>query len=238
VLAVGDAEFQKKCLGKMRDVAGLGRTVLFVSHNMAAVRTLCKSCIMLRSGQLIAIGDPGAVISQYMSQQSEALEFSREPLAIDRPHITAAAIEDITQGPTRGETCLKVRVVAHSARETNVEISALLQDNIGAPIGFAPVGTLMSQAPARLYAGGNTFLLAIDVSRLALGQYSLTLQISRPLGELLDTCQDCLTFDLGSEHFSDVINPFRQDWQVGSVMFPSEIRRITESAGVENACNP
>ena len=50
VLAVGDAEFQKKCLGKMQDVAGHGRTVLFVSHNMAAVRKLCSSGLTLQGG--------------------------------------------------------------------------------------------------------------------------------------------------------------------------------------------
>ena len=52
VLAVGDAEFQKKCLGKMKDVAGHGRTVLFVSHNMGAVRSLCNSAIMLAKGSI------------------------------------------------------------------------------------------------------------------------------------------------------------------------------------------
>src|SRR5450631_3639824 len=52
VLAVGDAEFQKKCLGKMKDVAGQGRTVLFVSHNMNAIRQLCSSAILLAGGKL------------------------------------------------------------------------------------------------------------------------------------------------------------------------------------------
>jgi ABC-type polysaccharide/polyol phosphate transport system ATPase subunit len=52
VLAVGDAEFQKKCLGKMRDVAGQGRTVLFVSHNLGAIKELCNKCVVLRDGQM------------------------------------------------------------------------------------------------------------------------------------------------------------------------------------------
>jgi len=52
VLAVGDAEFQKKCLGKMRDVAGEGRTVLFVSHNLGAIKELCDTCVVLRDGQI------------------------------------------------------------------------------------------------------------------------------------------------------------------------------------------
>lgn len=67
VLAVGDIEFQKKCLGKMKDVAAGGRTVLFVSHNMAAVRALCTRAILLQKGQLIADGAPSAVIEQYMA---------------------------------------------------------------------------------------------------------------------------------------------------------------------------
>ncbi len=53
VLAVGDVAFQKKCLGKMKDVAGSGRTVIFVGHNMAAVKTLCQSGIVLKSGQIL-----------------------------------------------------------------------------------------------------------------------------------------------------------------------------------------
>ena len=52
VLAVGDAEFQKKCLGKMKDVSGQGRTVLFVSHNMVAVKTLCTRGILLENGMV------------------------------------------------------------------------------------------------------------------------------------------------------------------------------------------
>src|SRR3984885_5678461 len=69
VLAVGDAEFQKKCLGKMRDVAGHGRTGLFVSHNMAAVRALCGTSILLASGRLGLAGETGAVILRYVDQQ-------------------------------------------------------------------------------------------------------------------------------------------------------------------------
>ena len=55
VLAVGDAEFQKKCLGKMNDVAKEGRTVLFVSHNMTAIKSLCKRAIFIKEGKVIVI---------------------------------------------------------------------------------------------------------------------------------------------------------------------------------------
>jgi lipopolysaccharide transport system ATP-binding protein len=66
VLAVGDAQFQKKCLGRMHDAAGQGRTVVFVSHNMAAVRALCQRGILLSEGRLIRMGDTAEVVSGYL----------------------------------------------------------------------------------------------------------------------------------------------------------------------------
>lgn len=68
VLAVGDAEFQKQCLGKMKDVAGAGRTVLFVSHNMNAVSTLCNSAILIASGKLTQSGPTASIVDTYIRQ--------------------------------------------------------------------------------------------------------------------------------------------------------------------------
>ncbi len=69
VLAVGDHAFQKKCLGKMRQVASAeGRTVLFVSHNMPAIQNLCGTCLWLREGQLERVGESTAVISAYLEE--------------------------------------------------------------------------------------------------------------------------------------------------------------------------
>lgn len=67
VLAVGDAEFQKKCLGKMEDVAGQGRTVLFVSHNMGAVEKLCKKGILLNEGEVLFSGGTSESINKYLN---------------------------------------------------------------------------------------------------------------------------------------------------------------------------
>jgi len=67
VLAVGDAAFQKKCLGKMGEVAHEGRTVLLVSHNMSAVQTLCGRAIWIDQGSIVEDGDPGDVIPRYLN---------------------------------------------------------------------------------------------------------------------------------------------------------------------------
>ena len=66
VLAVGDAEFQKKCLGKMRDVAGHGRTVLFVSHNLEAIERLCESCVVLEKGTVVRVAPASSAVGEYL----------------------------------------------------------------------------------------------------------------------------------------------------------------------------
>jgi lipopolysaccharide transport system ATP-binding protein len=72
VLAVGDAEFQKKCLGKMGDASNQdGRTVLFVSHNMAAIQALCSKAILLENGHLTLSGSPAEVVSGYLNSDSK-----------------------------------------------------------------------------------------------------------------------------------------------------------------------
>ena len=78
VLAVGDAEFQKKCLGKMGDVSkGEGRTVLFVSHNMAAVKTLCNNGILLQNGLVSYVGDVDSCVSNYLDNSKDGSYNSR-----------------------------------------------------------------------------------------------------------------------------------------------------------------
>ena len=72
VLAVGDAEFQKKCLNKMEYVSNQGRTVLFVSHNMASIKRLCDSGILLESGNIIAVGSPHDIVSKYYKESCSA----------------------------------------------------------------------------------------------------------------------------------------------------------------------
>jgi lipopolysaccharide transport system ATP-binding protein len=71
VLAVGDAEFQKKCLGKMQDVSKGGRTVIFVSHNMSAVRGLCRKAILLSHGSVIGTGSSETIIDKYLDDSNK-----------------------------------------------------------------------------------------------------------------------------------------------------------------------
>lgn len=78
VLAVGDAEFQKKCLGKMDDVSKSGRTILLVSHNLGSVKELCRRAICLQQGELVKQGEVGEVIDYYIQQSSLQNVFRRD----------------------------------------------------------------------------------------------------------------------------------------------------------------
>jgi lipopolysaccharide transport system ATP-binding protein len=79
VLAVGDAEFQKKCLGKMGEVSkGEGRTVLFVSHNMSAIKTLCNKSIVLKNGTLFEEGPTNQVINNYLNNSITTINLNRQ----------------------------------------------------------------------------------------------------------------------------------------------------------------
>jgi lipopolysaccharide transport system ATP-binding protein len=92
VLAVGDAEFQKKCLGKMKDVATGGRTVLFVSHNMGAVQTLCSQGLLLNRGRLEYSGTVRETIQKYLAKGDvgSAMYFEERK---DKPSITSVEID-------------------------------------------------------------------------------------------------------------------------------------------------
>ena len=95
VLAVGDIQFQKKCLGKMGEVTRQGRTVLFVSHNMPSIRTLCHSCCVMQQGRLTFRGETGMAIDHYMSRVNASdLSATRSFQApgSDRPWMRSATL--------------------------------------------------------------------------------------------------------------------------------------------------
>jgi lipopolysaccharide transport system ATP-binding protein len=80
VLAVGDAAFQKRCLGKIGEVASGGRTVLFVSHNMLAVTSLCKRILLFDKGRIAASGEPSTVVNSYLKEVGSSLSAVRDQI--------------------------------------------------------------------------------------------------------------------------------------------------------------
>jgi len=101
VLAVGDAEFQRKCIGKMKEVSSQkGKTILFVSHNMQALRNLCHRAIVLNKGEIINMGDPETVIAGYLKSETTQYlqqEFSDKASAPGNEFIRIKKIELVPQ---------------------------------------------------------------------------------------------------------------------------------------------
>jgi lipopolysaccharide transport system ATP-binding protein len=116
VLAVGDAQFQKKCLGKMEDIGKEGRTVLFVSHNMTAVQSLCSTVAWLSNGKLMGLGDVNGQVDKYLNSGIEGdridshryyklgsnlilkrFEFSPNPVISGRPQNFNLVVESISK---------------------------------------------------------------------------------------------------------------------------------------------
>lgn len=94
VLAVGDAEFQKKCLGKMEEVTNKqGRTIIFVSHNMATIQSLCKKCILLEKGKIKKSGETRDIIEYYTSDKTSKSEVTLIPES-DEAGVTKIWLED------------------------------------------------------------------------------------------------------------------------------------------------
>jgi len=92
VLAVGDAQFQKKCLGKMEEVGKEGRTVLFVSHNMAMISNLCQKGIMLESGKISTQGEVSKVIQQYYKNSNKKNEISNRRIGSEAVELVDAEL--------------------------------------------------------------------------------------------------------------------------------------------------
>ena len=108
VLAVGDAEFQRKCLGKMEGVARQGRTVLFVSHNMGAIRALCRRAIRLEHGRIVDDGGAHPVVMRYLDTVNEgfvarARERTQKPGTEIDPRSTLVEIERMILRNSQGE---------------------------------------------------------------------------------------------------------------------------------------
>lgn len=93
VLAVGDAAFQKKCLGKMKDVSEEGKTVLFVSHNMEAVQKLCVKGILLQQGRLLEQGDIDTIVKKYLDAYASSISTYQIPLPENHEAIQGYAYE-------------------------------------------------------------------------------------------------------------------------------------------------
>lgn len=169
VLAVGDAAFQKKCLGKMAGVAKEGRTVMFVSHNMPAIQSLCNRCLFLESGRLRVAGSLQDGISMYHRSledtSRDGIEDLRE-ISITALSVNGAVgVPVVASQPIRFEFDLNVRVSFSGFRMFLI---------IESPQGIAVVHSVINDRGFRDIDGQTSYRVSVDMPALWLtpGMYS------------------------------------------------------------------
>lgn len=203
VLAVGDAEFQKKAIGKMQDVSkGEGRTVLFVSHNMAAVRSLCTRGVMLKNGMIDFMGNIPDTLSHYLkfgdSTQNERiidnLKDSKETLIINNIEINGTALSESTIHPNQHE--LKVKIEGCTLEELHYDIMLIFKNKDGMPLASYAKGHYMGDI-RHINKGNFTIERTIKLPEIMnKGSISVDLYLHHPMVEVQMSAINCCTLNV------------------------------------------
>jgi lipopolysaccharide transport system ATP-binding protein len=194
VLAVGDAEFQRRCLGKMGEVARGGRTVLFVSHNMAALRALCTRGLVLDRGQLVLASTIGAAASLYENHnmQQKASVWTRESDATSRP-LSIARVAAAVAGQQPSLT-LSVDITLDSVSQHRPSFVAIdITDSAGVGI-LQAIPTL--QGFLAFTSTRQRITVVIDLPPLIPGDYLAGVWVGPHNTETLDEVKEAVTFEV------------------------------------------
>jgi lipopolysaccharide transport system ATP-binding protein len=167
VLAVGDAEFQKKCLGKMKEVSeGQGRTVLFVSHNMSALKRICQKGLIIQNGKLLEEGDIDNIVSIYLNERGESVMSEINFVSKD----TRLKVESISiNGGTKNFFELS------SEAKLDILIKGELYDDL--PINLEARLFTNDYAPLAFFSPGH---IKTNTDKIQKGKFSINCQISLP----------------------------------------------------------
>ncbi len=210
VLAVGDAQFQKKCLGKMEDVGKEGRTILFVSHNMSTIQTLCSRCLLMKNHTIYADETPNSAIRLYLEDAAATMSFSRSPQVSGKPTLIAGqVVEDIDR------VVITVQVSSDTDKLACLECQLL--DELGGSVGFGALGMFDSENMLSLKQGVTEITFSFSTVYLAVGNYYIDLDLTVPGVEFYDRAEKCLTVEIlhASRNISGKV--FRSSWGRGSL---------------------
>jgi lipopolysaccharide transport system ATP-binding protein len=195
VLAVGDATFQKKSLGRMKEVAHQGRTVLFVSHDLAAVQNLCDRVIVLRNGRFVTSGPPAEAISHYLQslQHDGATDTSPFRTPEEGPHLVSFSV---SQGPGSVENLLMSGKPAHLV----FTIGSATPDMTCALEFYSESGVLVSrtkteQIPFDNLTGDVQLKCVMEELLLTPGRYRLAFHLWLP-GRGQQSIENLITFEV------------------------------------------
>ena len=216
VLAVGDAEFQKKAIGKMQDVSkGEGRTVLFVSHNMASVQRLCHKGVLLENGMLKYTGDISETLFRYLTNQVSKSEYvNKNPSLKDKLSLLWAKVSpsygDAIYPSTPIDVIFSVRV---NSEIGNLVIGFNLQSSFQHPLARTDYNDL--DGKYSLPIGEYEFHFRIPANTLSNGEYKIVLDIAEKNIKNYADESTILTFRVNMNSESNV-NVFNEDTPIKS----------------------
>jgi lipopolysaccharide transport system ATP-binding protein len=207
VLAVGDAEFQKKAIGKMQDISrGEGRTVLFVSHDLSAISTLAKKTIVLSNGKIIAIEETNKAIAIYSSMHATERVFEHKPLC-NVPSVTRVEISTSEGGTLQASgKSLKINFEINMPSENyeNIAIAFQFMDNLNKAITYTYV--FDNDSPICRNKGGNKISYEFINIRLYKGNYSVKVHLANSKTRVKFQEFYCCAFEV------EMINQKEPEW--------------------------
>ena len=219
VLAVGDNQFQKKCLNKMDNIANeSGRTVIFVSHNMGTILSLCSRGIFLKKGRLDFDSDPQEAVRRYLEEAQPTMTLNREIQKTGLPTLVGGNLETVEKED--GEYFFDLTFTIESEIETDTFFNVTTKDSMGQKVGFSSLGSFNSDDNLTLKKGKNTFSVQMDASYLAIGTYFLNIDLGIHNVRYFDRCEDCFSFDIEKSPRGAHQRALRQSWGLGSVEIP------------------
>jgi len=217
VLAVGDAAFQKKCLGKMDEVAKEGRTVLFVSHNMGAVSSLCHSGLHLVRGQLNHRGPIEASVANYLRESQAATVYEKRHAPPLRAYIQSARI--LGEASVNTGEHIQLETVIHSTESFRFGLDWRIRSELGVPLAWGCPHLQFGQTEL-LEVGENRFRFDIGPLPLSEGSYRISLDIDVQQTEYVERIEDCLEFQIKSCVLGSPGHSIKALWNKGPVILP------------------
>jgi lipopolysaccharide transport system ATP-binding protein len=226
VLAVGDAGFQRKCIQKMGQVAGGGRTVLFVSHNMGSITELCDRVILLKDGRVATTGTPDEIVKLYLEEGSSAgrvdlRDPERRTYNEGSMRLTSIAAHDETKNVAQAfmfddDIHLRIGVDGEAGRQFNVAIT------LYSAMGHELVTYCNTDMNATMTLEQNETVVELTFRNIfAPGEYYLSVAVQDSFSRRQDRAEHCLTFQ--SEGM-----PFGKQGRCSPVIQPSTWRPVAE----------
>ncbi|MDX2257900.1 MAG: ABC transporter ATP-binding protein [Hyphomicrobiaceae bacterium] len=220
VLAVGDLDFQKKCLDRMKGLSNSHSTILFVSHNMGAIQALCDRCVLLDKGRVTMVGPTTEVIARFVDQHRASRQYVRTAPPLAEPTVMAASL-DIEAGAADGQAAVAIaRIALRAQAKARIGVWLRFKDALGVPFAFAGAGQFDRADLVALAPGDNELELVVPVDGLAIGDYTVNITTIQPGARSIEDLDDCLSFTIQRAPRPGATRVLEQAWGYGSMELP------------------